>query len=49
MTEAIGRAIRGTLANRSIEVLHAEQMRGDERVPPGVRQYSRFEELDVPE
>lgn len=26
-----------TLANRSVEVLHAEKMRGDKRVPPNVR------------
>jgi hypothetical protein len=49
VAEAVGRAVRGTLANWSIEVLHAEQVRGDKRVPPGVRQYSRFEELNVPE
>jgi hypothetical protein len=49
VSEAVGRAIRGTLANWSIEVLHVEQVRGDKRVPPGVRQYSRFEELNVPE
>jgi hypothetical protein len=48
VSEAVGRAIRGALANGSVKVLHTEQMRGDKRVPPDVRQYSRFEELDVP-
>lgn len=35
--------VGGALADGSVEVLHTEQMRGDERVPPNVRQNSRFE------
>lgn len=49
VSEAVGRAVRGTLTNWAIEVLHVKQVRGDKRVPPSVRQYSRFEELDVPD
>lgn len=42
---SVGRdAVRGALlANGSIEVLHTEQMRGDQRVPPVVRENSRCE------
>lgn len=50
VAEAVGRpAVGGALANGSVEILHTEQMRGDERVPPDVRQNSRFEDWNVPE
>lgn len=38
VTEAVDRAAAGgALADWTVEVLHPEQMRGDERVPPNVR------------
>lgn len=35
--EATVRIAIGTLANSTIQILHAEKMRGDKRVPPEVR------------
>jgi hypothetical protein len=43
-----GRVVRALRVGAVEVVLHVEEMRGDVRVPPGVRQYSRFERLDVP-
>ena len=37
MAKAIAPIAIGTiLANRAVEILHTEKVRGDERVPPGV-------------
>jgi hypothetical protein len=41
-------AIRHSLTDGTVEILHAEKMRGDLDVPPDRRQDSRFENWYVP-